>query len=291
MKFLNLETGQTYDGIWKNTISYSNWTINDRSVPIKCSDCNHYTGVNDHELNELKKQSNVQIVYTSDLYTKDPNDSTKWSGDFDFENTCKYAFRIEIPQTKGYIHWFPHEQSTGIIYNTPFCILTENDSPLTLEIEENKVFAFVTTSNITNEIDGYTFIEPEFYYEYTTTPQKLDKYYAHIFNIACKSEISGEYICKVTIDDEHFFRVGVDLYGEYEPVYINLSNMGIELPDMIQKAIYDVDPHEDVKNNIIINRKFKELLINYWDIVANKGSYKSLVNSLKWFEWNNIEIK
>ena len=28
--------------------------------------------------------------------------------------------------------------------------------------------------------------------------------------------------------------------------------------------------------------------MNYWDIVANKGSYESLTNSLKWFEWGDL---
>lgn len=222
MKFLNLETGHTFDGIWKNSINYND---------------------------------------------------------------------VSIPQTKGYIYWFPNEQSTGIVHTMPICVLTDENKPLNISIEENDTFVFVKTTENLSTIDGYTFIEPEFSYTYTTEPQELDKYYAHVFNIACKSEIAGEHICKVTLDEDHYFRVGVDLYGEYEPARINLSNMGIELPEMIQKAIYDVDPHEDVKDNIVINRKFKELLINYWDIIANKGSYSSLVNSLKWFEWNNIEVK
>ena len=63
--------------------------------------------------------------------------------------------------------------------------------------------------------------------------------------------------------------------------------MGVELPDMIQKAIYDTNVHEDIKDNIIVNRKLKELVSNYWDTIANKGSYKSLQNSLKWFEWGD----
>lgn len=291
MKFLNLETGYTFDGIWKNTISYSDWTIVDRLTPVKCKECSHVSGVDDSMLHELMKNSKNHFLFSDNEYATNPGNSSDWYSEFNFDTTCKYAYRTEIPQTRGFIYWFPNEQSTGIVYTMPICVLTENDKPLNIKIEENTVFTFVSTSNNTIDIDGNTFIEPEFYYEITTTPQKLDKYYAHVFNIACKSEMAGEYICKVTLDDEHYFRVGADLYGEYEPARINLSNMGIELPDMIQKAIYDVDPHEDSKNNIIINRKFKELLINYWDIIANRGSYKSLVNSLKWFEWNNIEVK
>lgn len=291
MKFLNLDTGYTFDGIWKNTVSYSDWTIVDRIVPIKCNECSYASSVDDSTLKELMKNDKNQILYTDNEYAKAPGQSNDWYSEFNYNTTCKYAYRTEIPQTRGFIYWFPNEQSTGIIHTTPICVLTETSDPLNIKIEENNTFAFVSTSNVTTEIDGYTFIEPVFSYEYTTSPQLLDKYYAHVFHIACKNEIAGEYICKVNLDNENYFRVGVDLYGEYEPSYINLANMGVELPEMIQKAIYDVDPHEDAKDNITINRKFKELLINYWDIIANKGSYKSLVNSLKWFEWTNIEVK
>lgn len=290
MKFLNLETGYTFDGIWKNTANYTDWVYVDRITPIKCKECNYVSSVNDSALMDLMKDPTVEILYTDNENETDVN-SSNWYSEFNYDTSSKYAYRVRIPQTKGYIYWFPNEQSTGIVYNMPICVLTEDEKPLNISIEENDVFTFVRTTNKTTDIDGYTFIEPEFLYNITTTPQKLGKYYAHVFNIACKSEMAGEYICKVTLDDEHYFRVGADLYGEYEPVRINLSNMGVELPDMVQKAIYDVDPHEDAKNSIIINRKFKELLINYWDVVANKGSYKSLVNSIKWFEWYNLEVK
>ena len=71
-------------------------------------------------------------------------------------------------------------------------------------------------------------------------------------------------------------------------LYVNLSNNGIEIPNSIQKAIYEVNPHEDKRDNITLNRKWKELLANLWDTVSNKGSYKSLHNTLNWFEWGDM---
>ena len=41
-------------------------------------------------------------------------------------------------------------------------------------------------------------------------------------------------------------------------------------------------------NISLLEKKFKELLVNYWDVIANKGSYKSLINSIKWFEYGDI---
>jgi hypothetical protein len=201
-------------------------------------------------------------------------------------------------QEKGYIFWFPKEQSVGLTYTMPIAIVTEsnpNEEPekLTLTIEENDIFSFIESTNIETCIDGYVFNgEPVYSKTITTNPVAVNEVptntkYVHIFNVACRAENVNEYICKIVIDKYGYIRVGADFYGEYEPAYINLSNMGVELPLSIQKAVYDSNVHEDLTDNILINRKFKELLSNYWDIVANKGSYKSLLNSLEWFEWGN----
>lgn len=208
---------------------------------------------------------------------------------------CTFDALWTSTQSKGYIFWFPNEQSTNITYTMPLCIVSDQGGDLTVSIDDNDVFSFITHthnddgSERTCTVDGYVFNEPEYIYELTLTPEKIDnKHYVYSFNVACCGDMAGEYICKIKIgNDGSFIRVGADLYDEYEPVYVNLSNMGVELPDMIQKAIYDTNVHEDLKDNIIVNRKLKELISNYWDIIANKGSYKSLQNSLKWFEWGD----
>lgn len=192
-------------------------------------------------------------------------------------------------QSKGYIFWFPNEQSTNITYSMPICLLTKYRDEIELRIEENDIFEFITHSNETETIDGYIFNKPVTSKTLTLKfrdAEQVGNYYARVFNIACKSKVEGEYICKISIGDEGYIRVGADFYNECENTYINLSNMGVEIPETVQKAIYDSNVHEDYKDNIIINRKFKELLSNYWELVANKGSYKSLINSLKWFEWD-----
>ena len=192
-------------------------------------------------------------------------------------------------QEKGYIFWFPAEQSIELTYTMPIAIVTNTNTALTLTIEENDIFSFIQSTNNEKTIDGYVFNgEPNYSNTFSTAPEKIsDSKYVHVFNVACKSDNAGEYVCKINIGDNGYIRVGADFYGEHEPAYINLSNMGVELPVSIQKAIYDSNVHEDITDNILINRKFKELLSNYWDIIANKGSYKSLFNSLKWFEWEN----
>lgn len=195
-------------------------------------------------------------------------------------------------QTKGYIFWFPNEQSIGITYAMTLAFVSDSNDVITLSMEENDVFSFISHNEVKTSIDGYVFNEPQYDYSIEISPEKINDKYIYSFNVACHGKSAGEYICKINVGDYGYIRVGADLYGEYEPALINLSNFGVEIPDAIQKAIYDSNVHEDITDNILMNRKFKELISNYWDIIANKGSYKSLKNALKWFEWNdNLKIK
>lgn len=201
-------------------------------------------------------------------------------------------------QQRGYIFWFPNEQSIDLIYTMPIAIVTDNDTPLQLSIENNSVFSFANFNDDTTFVDGYKFDgcinydNNDCLLNIETTPEEINGKFIHVFNVMCCSHTACEYICKLTIkspnEDECYIRIGADFYSENEPVQINLSNMGVEIPTSVQKAIYDANVHEDVVDSILINRKFKELISNYWDIVANKGSYKSLKNSIEWFEWNDL---
>lgn len=215
-----------------------------------------------------------------------------------------YSFEAlwKTNQENGYIFWFPNEQSIKLTYTMPICICVSKDDqkldndgnpvPLKLTIENNDTFSFIQHDDTTLNIEGYEFTSPIYLNEVNTTVEKVDNLYLHLFYIAAKSDITGEFICDIDINNEGFIKVGADFYDEYEPAYINLSNFGVEIPEYVQKAIYDSNVHEDYKDNILINRKFKELISNYWNVIANKGSYKSLINSLGWFEWgDNIKIR
>lgn len=188
-------------------------------------------------------------------------------------------------QQRGYIFWFPGEQSIGITYTMPIVIIHDDETPIQLSLDNNDVFSFISVDENNPNIPIYT-------NEILTSVEKVGDTVVHKFNISATAQTVAEYICNVNIGDYGYIKVGIDAYGEDESLYINLSNNGIEIPYTIQKAIYESNVHEDNPDNILVNRKFKELLSNYWDILANKGSYKSLINSIKWFEWDDkLSIK
>jgi hypothetical protein len=167
-------------------------------------------------------------------------------------------------------------------------MVTDDGTPMTLSVEENDVFKFITsTRNTVN--DGFTFGLPEYSYTMDTEVDEVGEgVFVHKVYVSGSAKTNGEYTTFIDIHGHGRIRIGGDFYGENESLYINLSNNGVEIPDSVQKAIYDSNVHEDYKDNILLNRKFKELMSNYWDVVANRGSYKSLINSLNWFEWGDI---
>lgn len=188
-----------------------------------------------------------------------------------------------------YIHWFDGIQSIGLNYSKSFIILSDTDtlsvkleSEVFFLVDDNKLNEFVTlrnkeyldlskiTSN-TIQLDGV---------------QYQDKYLFN-FNIIAKGKYVGEVTEIFTINGEQFL-VGADFNDENESLSINLKNFGMDIPNEIQRAIYNQNIHEQKTDYVLLNRKFKELLNEYINTIANKGSYKSLINSLKWFEYGDL---
>lgn len=111
--------------------------------------------------------------------------------------------------------------------------------------------------------------------------------FAYQLIIICRSDVEGEFIETFYINDVPY-KIGAEFYGENESLRINLANQGTEIPAIIGKAIYGSDIYEENVDWVLLNQKFRELLVSHLDIMDNKGSYKSLHNALKWFEYDNL---
>ena len=181
--------------------------------------------------------------------------------------------------SKPYIHWFKDQQSTGMYYSLPIAFFSNKKTALVRTNSE--IYNIIYKPNTDIDFKEQISKEVEMTSEYTAYGQ-----FFYVFYIIGRAESPGEYIDSFFIDDNEYY-VGMDCYAEDETLKINASNFGVEFPESIQKALYTYNVHNEERDNILLNRKFKELLTNYWDLVANRGSYKSLVNSLKWFEWGD----
>ena len=224
-------------------------------------------------------------------------------------SSCPCGYKLQHTLTgPHHIFWFDGGQSTDMYNFKEICILTDNKhgqihpiskkNILQVSINDNDIFKLVNIGNLTiNEdivhdevINGFNYVDIENLINSNNVlieGEKYGDYYIHMLYIMAKSNISGEFTTDIFIDGVPY-TIGADFYDENESLFINLSNLGFDISSDVQKAIYPANVHEDYVDNILINRKLKELLINFWDIIANKGSHKSLLNSLKWFEWGDI---
>ena len=199
--------------------------------------------------------------------------------------------------SKPYVFWMDEEQSVNLIYIKRICVLSDQES-LRVYLPHNDVFQFINMQNVDQYADvtvndfDYKDLSKLYTYDYESVGVPYDGYFLHMIYIAGQSTSIGELHEDFTLGNESVgyekFEIGADFYAENEELKINLANFGVEIPESIQNAIYDVNIHEEANDNITLNRKYKELLLQYWDIVANRGSYKSLLNSLSWFEYGNI---
>lgn len=184
---------------------------------------------------------------------------------------------------KEKVFWFDGEQSINLIYTQKICFIAKKRQ-ISVSIPENEVFTLLDASKIDSPSIDYNQLKTN-KLQSVGTPYR--NFYVHMIYVGASSTKEGEVICDLIIAGDNY-KVGADFYMENESLYVNLSNNGISIPNSIQKAIWDANIYESNRDNILMNRKWKELLSNMWELVCNKGSYKSLINTLNWFEWGSL---
>lgn len=86
------------------------------------------------------------------------------------------------------------------------------------------------------------------------------------------------------------------LYGESEeeddrfPIVMN--NLGLDLDITNDPQVFkNVNPKEPLNDWDVINNKRKELLFSYDQIIPFTGTYKAIINAIKYYGYDNIKIK
>ena len=77
---------------------------------------------------------------------------------------------------------------------------------------------------------------------------------------------------------------------EDERFRIVLNNLGIQINEDVEQIFKDSDINEDGIDYIRLNQKRKEMLTVYPEIYNYIGSYKSLINTINFFGWNDLQL-
>lgn len=139
-------------------------------------------------------------------------------------------------------------------------------------ITRNKITIDTDYSYYVDNIDsGYTFSPGEF--EYFTSSGTT-----FLFNI----EVQPKDI------------VYCPLYGQTEiedlRYKVNLNNLGIKSETEVYEILYDSDVDDNAVDYTLFNRKRKEMLSSFTEIYNYIGAYKSLINAINYFGFNELEL-
>lgn len=194
--------------------------------------------------------------------------------------------------SQPYEFWFEDGQSVNLFYVKRIVFLSDLEHE-TVTVEEDGPFFLIDMSAL--QAAEQAILSDDEYWDLATvgslsvqtTGVSYKGHSIHTAYVCCKSDEAGQFKSTFTIGDEEF-TIGADFYNEDERLTGNLENLGLEIPGTVQKAIYETNVHEEAADNITMNRKWKELLLEYWRIAACKGSYRSLISSLKWFEYGEL---
>lgn len=213
--------------------------------------------------------------------------------------------------SKPYIHCFEGKQSVGLNYDKQFIVISDNDKLYVNLFSE--VFFLVKDVDMSTDMSTNTSLGTVEFYEKKyinlediktssrillpsitlnsagnkATSTDSPFLYLYTFNVIACGKYVGEITDTLEINRQEF-SICADFVDENEALNVNLKNFGVDISNEVQRSIYEKRIDEQKTDYVLLNRKFKELLNEYINIIANKGSYKSLINSLNWFEYGDL---
>jgi hypothetical protein len=101
--------------------------------------------------------------------------------------------------------------------------------------------------------------------------------------LVIKDECTGTTIGK--------FTVYAETIGEDERLKVMTENLGYNISMDDSMIFRDTNIYEQLPDFIEINRKRKELMMEGHNIYPYIGSYKGLINAIKFFGYNNLQVK
>lgn len=216
------------------------------------------------------------------------------------------------------------EKVENIIYSG-FTNSDTNNNGIDFEIDENGLLV-ITTNEINFNFRDFGFEEKQLIsldfvdqaktgttsfnnygtYEISYVSNKLMKFNNKKLDLRYEIETFNDvifnYFNTADIDSYFYFQIKVEpkrilelkLYGETEieddRFRIVLNNMGVQIDNEIEHIFKESDINEDGIDYIRLNRKRKEMLLNYPEIYNYIGSYKALINSINYFGWNDLKL-
>lgn len=157
------------------------------------------------------------------------------------------------------------------------------------------LFPITETSNVSLIDEGTSFIEDGF-----RKFEVVDRYVEPLtIQLGFMSETEGEFLEFLDVylvdDNEETKICEISLFCEAESEDVRLTNLLSNFGQLLDQddslVFRDTDVNEDLLDNIVLNEKKKELILEYSNIINYIGSYKGLVNALKFYGYSDLRVK
>ena len=118
-------------------------------------------------------------------------------------------------------------------------------------------------------------------------------------NVGFRAEDEGVYERRLriynVIDDSYYIMgevlVTAESIGEDERFRTLLSNFGLPDAKDIPKIFNEADINEDLPDFQIVNPKSKLMILNHDQIIPYIGTYKALINAIKWLGYDDVYFR
>lgn len=191
-------------------------------------------------------------------------------------NPNEYIDEIEIHSSKFWICTYDKLRDLGL----------SNMSRLSdaVNIDEETIFSSFMHDN-TYDMKDYTahYSDNTIYVDQDTIVFPL-----YVFGLSSEEgTFTTDIVLHSDADEYCVITVGGEWHDNTEALTVNASNMGINIPKDVLKAVYDCSYWNDEPNEVLYDRKLKECLLEYMEMRGECGNYNSAIKSLEWFGYGN----
>jgi len=217
-------------------------------------------------------------------------------------NTKKFGFPhgIEVPtgttgSTNGVCNWVAEWQTTDPteIFLFQFNMNFDSGTQTSLEIEpDGPPLQILSELEIPLDSDPTETVDPRGY----TITDKIRSEALQI-NLAIRSEIENTFKRTLLIKDDCTGNVIAEILiwgetiGEDERLKVMTQNMGYNILESDSEVFRDTNIKEILPNFEEVNLKRKEIMMEGSNIYPFIGSYKGLINAIKFFGYDTLQVK
>ena len=223
------------------------------------------------KITESKNIFDISLDYYTDRAIEHNNSKTnpeKYENDLVTKLTLDDITRIDNLYKKNWYYVDDNGKRYAIteIYNIP-------------EPDENGKRYYISPTGEKHELHSYdnSYVMLPFYVVATDVVD-AGSWLTNVL-ITIRMADGSVYYCPIT--------VGGEFVDEVEELVINGRNIGVSLPKDICRALYKTHFSTDMVDLSVWNQKMKEFMINHLVLKSERGNYRSAIEALKWFEWQD----